>query len=157
VRCRVFLAVAWTIALVGCGPNKALDYDQLRADPAFVIHMPGTDAIGDHGGERTFTLDGEQPAFAARYYGTEASARDVYAYYTKEVEDLGWVYEGSKGQATTELEVRFWCKPYGVVRISIMDPTKLGTGLPSYPTIFDVAIIGDTSDGAIRCPISTKR
>jgi hypothetical protein len=148
------LAVVVAFLLTQCAANAPLDYDQLRADPAYAIRMPGAGAIGEAGGRRAFTLAGEQPAFATRVYWTDASASDVYAYYAREVERLGWVYTGSNGRATTELEVRYWCKPYAEVRIAIEDPSKLGPGSGSYPTRFDVSIIGSRSErDAITCPV----
>jgi hypothetical protein len=141
--CRILLAVALAVAPVGCGPTNTPDYDQLRADPAFAIQMPGAEVIGEAGTRRAFTFEGQQPAFASRTYRTDESASDVYAYYTREVERLGWIYTGSNGRATTELDVRFWHKPYGFIRIAIQDQGKLGPGSGWYPTRFDVSIVGN--------------
>jgi hypothetical protein len=140
---RILLAVALAIAVVGCGPTNTPDYDQLRADPAFAIQMPGAEAIGEGGARRVYTFEGQQPAFVWRTYGSDANASEVYAYYTREVERLGWIYTGSNGRATTELDVRFWHKLYGFIRIAIQDQRKLGPGSGSYPTRFDVSIVGN--------------
>lgn len=132
----------------GAGNPYALLADLAR-EPAAGLQLPGADEILPTGGEeRGQRLGRPQPAEIGGFYGTQAPAGEVFAYYDRELRARGYV-PATQGflLATAELDLRGWCKPgVATYRLDIEDqalafePRVLGGR--TYTTVYRTFLTG---------------
>jgi hypothetical protein len=145
-------------AVVMLWPRASTPFERsdLEADAAFALHMPGADELSRVGGDRLFTLEGEQVPFAGHIYGTTATGTDVYTFYESELARLGWRKQALPyPRSSAELENRLYCKAGTEFRLAIKNKE---TAFRSefyrgrvYTAVFDARLIA--VDPSSPCPL----
>jgi len=136
--------------------SAPLERADLEAEAAFAVQMPGADELARVGGDRRFTLEGEQNPFAGHIYGTTATSADVYAFYETELARLGWRKQlPPYPRSTAELENRIYCKIGAEFRLAIKNQdTAFQAGFyrgRTYTTVFDATVL--SGDPRSPCPL----
>ena len=153
IRRAQFLAVVVAMVATSCAAGK-VGRAELARDDAHQIRMPGAVELAHVGNGRRSTIEGEQEPFDGFIFGTQSSAEDVRAYYSREVARLGWRPDDYQVfAATTEMGAWGWCKPAMRARLSIVRPTTYGETLyggRTFATTFDARLIG--RDPQVKCP-----
>jgi hypothetical protein len=145
-------------AVVMLWPRAIMPFERadLEADATFDVQMPGADELARVGGDRRFTLDGEQVPFAGHIYGTTATSADVYAFYESELARLGWHKQALPyPRSSAEIENRLYCKTGAEFRLAIKN--KETAFRPEfyrgrvYTAVFDARLIA--VDPRSPCPL----
>ena len=99
-------------------------------------------------------ITGPQAAFFGHVYGVQSSVDDVFAFYDRELANLGWKPDARPIPTTTELDGWGWCKPQLYFRLVLYDPQqydRLGVGDGAqYRAVLDARVQGTTQG----CPRS---
>ena len=97
-------------------------------------------------------ITGPEPAFFGHVWGVQLTADETFAFYSAQLQRLGWVTDFRPILSSGELRGWGWCKPSLFFRLAIFDPADYDlTGVPdgaSYRTVFDARINGT----ARACP-----
>lgn len=125
--------------------NTERGYDDLRADPAYALRMPGADELSQVGAGASSGIEGGSPAFAGQIFGTMATSDEVYAFYDRELGRLGWRIDTPPyASSTVELANKLYCKSKTSFRLAIKDKDRAFQ--PSfykgrvYVTVFDARL-----------------
>jgi hypothetical protein len=150
------VAVIAVVAVVLWRPGvKPFTHADLLADPAFALRLPASDQLLEVGSDASSGIDGSVAAFAGHIFGAAATSADVYVFYERELARLGWLVEPPPyARATTETDIRLYCKVGVIFRLAIDDKAKAFA--PSvykgkdYVTVFDATLVAN--DPSFPCP-----
>lgn len=138
--------------------NPYLPRADLEAEPASHLVMSNAELIRRVGHEREDTIDGPQPSFVGAVYGVQASREDVFAFYGREAERLGWRRQSFSPLSSGEIGSRAWCKEQMDLRVTIYDPARYARvdieGGERFQTVFDASIVA-TGPGPCPAPVRT--
>ena len=150
------VGVAAIVAIIAVSATpKTLTHADLVGDPAFALKPAGADQLLEVGSEAQQGVDGSAPAFAGHIFGTRSTSAEVYAFYERELGNLGWRAEPPPfARTTVEIENRLYCRAGRIFRLAIEDKNRAFQ--PSfykgvdYVTVFDARLVSD--DPHATCP-----
>jgi hypothetical protein len=148
------LLLACVFFAATCGPSTP-SLGALQKESAAAIRMRDVVELGHFSDDARTTLEGPQPAFDSRVFGTQATDDAVRAFYDGELQRLGWQSDRLAGVMTTvELAACGWCKGAMVFRVGIEDqPRAFKPDFyrgQTFRTVFEAAIQG--RDPGLGCP-----
>jgi hypothetical protein len=125
----------------------------LEADPASRLVIPGAEVIRRIGHERLDNITGPVPSVFGAVYGVQGGTHDTFAFYDRELLNLGWQRQPTSSLSSGETRSWSWCKPQINFRLAVFDPKRYDRvgiqGGGRYQTVYDARLI---ATGPLPCP-----
>lgn len=157
--------LALPLVLGGCSllfSGQARDWperSELASEPAAALRFPEAEELAHVANEARSTIEGPFAAFDGRIYGSQATQEDIFAFYERELANLGWQRdEFAVFTSSGELDSWGWCKPSMIFRLAIKKPGNFREEFyrgKEFVTVFEGVLIGREAEKA--CPTELRR
>jgi len=114
--------------------------------PEYHLYYPGSTLIGQGTKDAETGPSGYSRANAGATLGTDATADEVVAFYTREIAARGWQVSDIDGVGTTsDLAAYGWRKGHVAFRVAILRPhdPRNPTAIDSYRTAYTILLTAD--------------